>query len=253
MKTITRFWYVFVVLLTVLSSCSIEKRQYSSGYHVEWFNQSVSHQKKEKPSPKVNEPIIEESTLIENVELSFDEDVQLAAIESKPRASFVSNSSKKHFKSKPSKQLDEECDLIILKNGEEIKAKVIEVGVREIKYKNCDNLDGPLFSKRKSEVFMIKYPNGTSTVIGNSSNRLSDDEVVNKVIPDKNSNDRSFLVTALLWFFFGILGVHRFYLGHYGMGILYLLTAGLCGIGWIIDGILLLTGGLQPRRGEYFD
>lgn len=253
MKTTTRFWSLSLLALFILSSCSIEKRHYSSGYHVEWFNQSASQQKRENLSPKDSEPKIEESTLIENVELSFDDDVQLAAIESKPRIDHVANSSQNRFKSKPSKLFDEECDLVILKNGEEIRAKVIEVGVREIKYKNCDNLDGPLFSKRKSEVFMIKYPNGTSTVIGNSSNRMSDDEVVNKIIPDKNSNDRSFLVTALLWFFFGMLGVHRFYLGHYGMGILYLLTAGLCGIGWLIDGILLLTGGLQPRRGEYVD
>ena len=42
------------------------------------------------------------------------------------------------------------------------------------------------------------------------------------------------LVTALLGFL-SVAGVHRFYLGQMGMGILYLLTAGLCFIGTIVD------------------
>lgn len=42
------------------------------------------------------------------------------------------------------------------------------------------------------------------------------------------------LITAALGFF-GVAGVHRFVLGHIGMGLLYLFTAGLCFIGTIID------------------
>lgn len=42
------------------------------------------------------------------------------------------------------------------------------------------------------------------------------------------------LLTALIGFL-GIAGVHRFILNQIGMGILYLLTAGLCFIGTIID------------------
>lgn len=42
------------------------------------------------------------------------------------------------------------------------------------------------------------------------------------------------LVTALLGFLV-VAGVHRFYLGQTGMGLLYLFTAGFCGIGTIID------------------
>lgn len=47
-------------------------------------------------------------------------------------------------------------------------------------------------------------------------------------------------VAFLLCFFLGGIGAHKFYEGRVGMGILYLFTAGLFGIGWLIDIIALL-------------
>lgn len=40
--------------------------------------------------------------------------------------------------------------------------------------------------------------------------------------------------------FFGLAGIHKFYEGKAGMGILYLLTGGLCAIGTVVDAITLL-------------
>jgi TM2 domain-containing membrane protein YozV len=42
-------------------------------------------------------------------------------------------------------------------------------------------------------------------------------------------------VAYLLWFFLGIVGAHKFYLEKFGMGILYIITLGFLGIGWLID------------------
>lgn len=45
----------------------------------------------------------------------------------------------------------------------------------------------------------------------------------------------------VLCFFFGLFGVHRFYEGKIGTGLLWLFTWGLFGIGWFVDLIILLT------------
>ena len=47
-------------------------------------------------------------------------------------------------------------------------------------------------------------------------------------------------VALLLCFFLGIFGAHKFYEGKAGMGVLYLLTLGLFGIGVIVDCIAIL-------------
>ena len=45
--------------------------------------------------------------------------------------------------------------------------------------------------------------------------------------------------TFLLWFFFGVAGIHRFYLGHYFYGFILLITLGGLGILWLIDFFLI--------------
>lgn len=52
-------------------------------------------------------------------------------------------------------------------------------------------------------------------------------------------------VAFLLCLFLGYFGAHKFYEGKTGMGILYIFTAGLCGIGWIVD-IFLILGKPNP-------
>lgn len=44
----------------------------------------------------------------------------------------------------------------------------------------------------------------------------------------------------ILCLFLGFLGVHKFYENKIGMGILYLLTGGLFGIGWLVDIIIYI-------------
>ncbi len=58
---------------------------------------------------------------------------------------------------------------------------------------------------------------------------------------------KSKTVALLLCIFLGGLGIHRFYVGKVGTGILYLFTGGLFGVGWIIDIILVATGSFKDK------
>ena len=60
---------------------------------------------------------------------------------------------------------------------------------------------------------------------------------------------KDWLVTLLLSIFVGGLGIDRFYLGHIGLGILKLITFGGCGIWWLIDLIIIVTGGMKDANG----
>lgn len=68
----------------------------------------------------------------------------------------------------------------------------------------------------------------------------------------KEERGKDQLVAFLLCLFVGSLGIHRFYLGYYRIGILQLITLGGFGIWTIIDLILLFTGDLQPKNGYYY-
>ncbi|MDR0473778.1 MAG: hypothetical protein LBH43_08950, partial [Treponema sp.] len=56
-------------------------------------------------------------------------------------------------------------DLIILKDGNVIEAKVIEISHSEIRYKRFDHLEGPTIVVLKADVLSIRYENGTSEII----------------------------------------------------------------------------------------
>ena len=60
-------------------------------------------------------------------------------------------------------------------------------------------------------------------------------------VPVRQLREINKWIAALLCFFLGGLGAHKFYEGKIGMGILYLFTAGLLGIGALVDFIVILT------------
>lgn len=71
--------------------------------------------------------------------------------------------------------------------------------------------------------------------------------------PDAIKNqtlNQHWLISLLLCVFVGVFGIHRFYLGRVGTGILMLITFGGFGIWYIIDIILIVLGQLRDRNGQ---
>ena len=74
--------------------------------------------------------------------------------------------------------------------------------------------------------------------INSRTQGFSDDELTHfcMIYRSKRKDPQTILLLSLLGLVF-VAGIHRFVLGHTGMGILYFFTAGLCWIGTIVDAI----------------
>jgi len=173
MKNLT---LAFLALTIILSSCSIEKRIHTPGYHIKW-NKSNQNSGRQKLASKNNEKPPKENKIL-TVDIAEN---NYKKIESDMIASINSNEASLEFHSEIKAMLknNEPCDILTLKDGSEISAKIFEITSNEIKYKKCDYQDGPLYTKLKSDVFMIKYSNGTKDVF--SSKETSDSGVKSRL------------------------------------------------------------------------
>jgi TM2 domain-containing membrane protein YozV len=64
-----------------------------------------------------------------------------------------------------------------------------------------------------------------------------------------NVSPKSRLVATLLAWFLGFLGIHRFYLGKIGTGLLMLFTLGGLGVWAFVDFIVIVVGSMRDRDG----
>ena len=75
-------------------------------------------------------------------------------------------------------------DSIYKKNGEIIASKIEEVNTSLIKFKKFNNLSGPLYSELKSEIFRIKFANGSIDTLNVTVEVKQEPIIQNKAIPD---------------------------------------------------------------------
>ncbi len=87
------------------------------------------------------------------------------------------------------------------------------------------------------QVEEVKQAEQPSIVINNANSNVNSN--VNAAMFGVRAKNK--WVAFFLCLFLGYFGAHKFYEGKIGMGILYLFTVGLFGIGWFIDCIVLLT------------
>lgn len=149
---------VILFISVILCQCTIKKRAYRDGYFIAWNKKST---KVKETSEKVTpEKTTEHLTTLsaENIKSKEDENIYVSAQSADKEGLKISK--RKTFTIAP----DSCGDKITLKNGDEIFARIIEVGSKTVKYKRCDNPDGPLIIANTENVFMIKYANGTKEI-----------------------------------------------------------------------------------------
>ncbi|KAJ1170513.1 hypothetical protein NDU88_002388 [Pleurodeles waltl] len=89
-----------------------------------------------------------------------------------------------------------------------------------------------------------KDPNGNET-------RFTGKEIgFYRPIPCRNVNGYSYKVAVALSLFLGWLGADRFYLGYPALGMLKFCTVGFCGIGCLIDFVLIIMQIVGPSDGS---
>lgn len=64
-----------------------------------------------------------------------------------------------------------------------------------------------------------------------------------------NTSNKKKSVALWLCILGGLIGLHQFYVGRYGRGILYMFTAGLFCIGWIVDIIKIASNSFLDNSG----
>jgi len=90
-------------------------------------------------------------------------------------------------------------DLIVLKDGNMIEAKIMEISPSEIRYKRINNLDGPTVIIPAVNVLSIRYENGTYEIINAGATSQQKNTAINpnKFIFGINANAGGLLGNAL--------------------------------------------------------
>ena len=77
----------------------------------------------------------------------------------------------------------------------------------------------------------------------------SSDQPARVPADQRPTSPKSKAVVLPLCIFLGVLGVHRYYVGKIGTGVIWTLTAGFFGIGWIVDIFTVALGGFYDVNG----
>lgn len=145
-----------MISFLVLEGCTVKKRAYTKGYYIDWAfmkrdkdngNRIYKEQKTER---NAETPVVAE---VGSDEQKNNRGISLLATAGK--------NSEINFAEKRVFNIEPECgDVIVFRSGDSLKVKVLEITEDVIRYKRCDNLEGPLFTVSKGKVASIQYVNG---------------------------------------------------------------------------------------------
>lgn len=204
MKNIYHY-LLFLIILLVNFDCSYQKRLYRKGYYVDWLSQKHSFFKKSFSSAQKEKSFVSAENTMPNFSSKFISN----HYQDNYSTVIASQQNIQYFIKNKSSLLQDTCgDKLILRSGDEYLVKIIEITEKEIKYKRCDNLDGPIYLMNKEKIYVIIYRNGYKEYI--YTEKFSDDKV-SKSSNQTSKASKSYPISLVLAIVF--LGLTIFYIG----------------------------------------
>jgi hypothetical protein len=129
---------ITLLVISILASCTIEKRLYRPGYHIEGnlFSKNHGERRSEYNPQKISRQSRSRISL-ETTELT-------RSLKAKPALANYSNA----------------CDTIVMNNGDRLAVKIETITTRAVTYRKCDYLDGPIYEESISKIDYFKFSNG---------------------------------------------------------------------------------------------
>ncbi len=216
----TKFYLCLgVAMMMALTSCTMQKRVYTSGYHIEWLNGNNATVKQNN-SQADEQKNISKST-IATVSTINEEKI----LNNKTEITEINN---------------ENNNPVAIINENFVASTTNDLNVYTSQQTN-NWYSSPVQKNSNTQ-------NDSKTIVKQSTTNTESTASENT-----KSGDKSWIAALLLCIFLGELGVHRFYLGYTWQGIVQLFTAGGLGIWALIDLIRIITRDLQPKNGRYTD
>jgi hypothetical protein len=210
MKNLNKLILVGLSVAMIATSCSIEKRVHNSGYHITW--NKVKHQADGEKIETANNEVKEHKN-----------------------KNFVNVSKETVASSETSKENAVQANLEVA-TAEKFENKLSQSSVAVKQNRSNSNVIERSSALNHQTSAVEK--NANSKVIKSAVKKI---EKSSKAPMSKG--DRELLILIALWFFLGAFAAHRWYAGKpVGWNILFILTAGGCGVWAIIDLVNIIKG-----------
>jgi hypothetical protein len=159
---------IVIFIAFLLPSCNIQNRRYNSGFYVE-RNHHIAQ-------PLIPIRIRDTDSRLANTQQkniekpdSFLENTLSVSLENTVQP-FVTERASSPFTIRSVQTLaladsTKPCQKLIMNNGNEISAMILEISSTEIRYKRCENPSGPDYVLPKSLIFLVQYGDGTNKII----------------------------------------------------------------------------------------
>ncbi len=159
----------FLLILVVgLSSCSVsfEKRKYRPGYHMDIVHHRMKNRTIQKLNttgnelPSENVVILKGSQCIPAHDSVDPSDPVITSSSSEPKTRYQDRASFLNEHKVETDPPPAECDVIVMINGYQIQALIVEISETEVKYRKCGEPEGPIYYLSLDNVLNILLKNG---------------------------------------------------------------------------------------------